>query len=88
MNLSFLCWNQCFLSKIPSSIGKSERLTRQFFETNHAVAKTNMFTKERGITLRCTLAAGDYAIVPSTYEANQPADFLLRLFSAKDHETR
>ncbi|XP_020896807.1 calpain-B isoform X1 [Exaiptasia diaphana] len=74
--------------KVPNGLGKNERLTRQFFENNHAVAKTNMFTKEREITLRCTLPPGDYAIIPSTYEANTKADFILRIFSEKFHETR
>ena len=74
--------------QIPSNIGKNERLNRQFFENNHAVAKTNLFTKEREITLRCVLAPGEYAVIPSTYEANQQADFLLRIFSEKSHDTR
>ncbi|KAK3741281.1 hypothetical protein QZH41_012584, partial [Actinostola sp. cb2023] len=74
--------------KVPSIIGKNERLSRAFFESNHAVAKTNLFTKEREITLRSMLVPGEYAIIPSTYEANQGADFLLRVFSEKSHDTR
>eukprot|EP00914_Ancora_sagittata_P021515 GHVO01042593.1.p1 GENE.GHVO01042593.1~~GHVO01042593.1.p1 ORF type:complete len:778 (-),score=128.21 GHVO01042593.1:745-3078(-) len=55
----------------------------KYFKYNASVAKSPSFINMREICGRHKLAPGSYAIVPSTFEPNQEADFLLRVFSEK-----
>ncbi|KFQ74956.1 Calpain-2 catalytic subunit, partial [Phaethon lepturus] len=54
-------------------------LSKNFFLTNKAREKSNTF-----INLRFKLPAGEYIIVPSTFEPNKNGDFCLRVFSEKN----
>lgn len=46
------------------------------------VAKSD-FVKMREVCQRFNLPLGEYVIVPATFESNQEANFLLRVFSEK-----
>lgn len=54
-----------------------------FFKKNASVAKSYTFVNLREIAGRHKLAPGDYFIVPSTFEPQKEADFLLRIYSEK-----
>ncbi|NWV03476.1 CAN2 protein, partial [Ptilonorhynchus violaceus] len=59
-------------------------LSKNFFLTNKAREKSNTFINLREVLNRFKLPAGEYIIVPSTFEPNKNGDFCLRVFSEKN----
>jgi calpain, invertebrate len=59
----------------------------KFFKYNASVAKSPAFINTREVCGRHKLAPGIYCIVPSTFEPDQEAEFLLRIFSEKPNES-
>ncbi|XP_009981106.1 PREDICTED: LOW QUALITY PROTEIN: calpain-2 catalytic subunit-like, partial [Tauraco erythrolophus] len=63
-------------------------LSKNFFLTNKAREKSNTFINLREVVLnRFKLPAGEYIIVPSTFEPNKNGDFCLRVFSEKNADS-
>lgn len=79
-----LIWG-CCLDHITFQLPHTEcgLLDKAFFRTNRKVAMSPAFINMREVCGRHRLSPGTYAIVPSTFEANQEADFLLRIFSER-----
>ena len=63
-------------------------LDRNFFKHNKEVAKCPQFIDQREVTGRHKLPPGTYCIVPSTFEPDQEADFLLRVYTEKPITSR
>ncbi|KAK2531965.1 Capn2 [Columba guinea] len=59
-------------------------LSKNFFLTNKARERSNTFINLREVLNRFKLPAGEYIIVPSTFEPNKNGDFCLRVFSEKN----
>ncbi|KAL5965477.1 Calpain-9 [Taenia solium] len=65
--------------------GASPPMTRHFFETTSHVASVDYFYDSREVVKRFRLVPGVYLLVPCTYAADQPGEFLLRvLFEQPD----
>ncbi|KAJ8350588.1 hypothetical protein SKAU_G00257180 [Synaphobranchus kaupii] len=65
-------------------LGKTAvHLKRDFFLTHGSSARSELFINLREVSTRCSLPAGEYIIVPSTYDPQKEADFVLRVFSEK-----
>lgn len=63
-------------------------LDMDFFKYNAAVARSPAFINTREVTGRFRLPPGDYVICPSTFNRNERADFVLRIFSEKANVTK
>uniref|UniRef100_A0AAY4A0B6 Uncharacterized protein n=1 Tax=Denticeps clupeoides TaxID=299321 RepID=A0AAY4A0B6_9TELE len=59
-------------------------LDKNFFLTHGQKARSETFINLREVSTRFHLPAGEYLIVPSTFEPNQDGDFCLRVFSERE----
>ncbi|XP_043472787.1 calpain-A-like isoform X2 [Leptopilina heterotoma] len=59
----------------------SKPLDINFFKYTESAASTLSFFNLREVTCRFKLSPGVYCIVPSTFDPNEEAEFLLRIFS-------
>ncbi|XP_030636705.1 calpain-1 catalytic subunit [Chanos chanos] len=65
-------------------VGRSGiHLKRDFFLTHASSARSELFINLREVSTRFSLPAGEYIVIPSTFEPNREADFVLRVFSEK-----
>ena len=62
-------------------------LERDFFRYNASCARSPTFINLREVVARFYLDPGTYVVIPSTFEPDQEADFLLRIFSEKSSES-
>ncbi|KAM5125392.1 calpain-1 catalytic subunit-like, partial [Mantella aurantiaca] len=74
----------CHLYQVPRDRVSQPRLDRGFFTRNRPVCDTGEPQNSRGVTMRARLAAGEYVIVPSTYDANQEGNFYIRVCCERD----
>ncbi|KAL2082678.1 hypothetical protein ACEWY4_022496 [Coilia grayii] len=63
--------------------GSSTPLPKAFFEGTGSVARSKSYVNLREVTERLQLKPGEYVIVPSTFDPNLEADFILRIFTEK-----
>ncbi|KAM9424948.1 calpain-1 catalytic subunit [Pholidichthys leucotaenia] len=78
------------LYEVPSEfVGKSGvHLKREFFLTHASSARSETFINLREVSSRLRLPAGEYIVVPSTFEPHKEADFVLRVFSEQPAESQ
>jgi calpain, invertebrate len=57
-----------------------------FFKRTVSAAKAPSFIDLREVCGRHKLPPGDYVVMPTTFEPNQEADYLVRLFSEKPQQ--
>ncbi|KAF4088941.1 hypothetical protein AMELA_G00060420 [Ameiurus melas] len=71
--------------EVPSEfVGQSAvHLKRDYFITHASSARSETFINLREVSSRLRLPVGEYIIVPSTFEPQKEANFVLRVFSEK-----
>jgi len=72
---------------LKKGMSKDQPLKKDFFLYNQSVARSRNFINLRENSQRFKLPPGNYVIVPSTFSANEEADFLLRIFTEKRSKT-
>uniref|UniRef100_A0A915Q477 Calpain catalytic domain-containing protein n=1 Tax=Setaria digitata TaxID=48799 RepID=A0A915Q477_9BILA len=60
------------------------RLTRGYFQQHKSCARSAAFINLREVTGRFRIPPGNYVIVPSTFEPNEEAEFMLRVYTNDD----
>ncbi|CAM9493142.1 unnamed protein product [Lampetra planeri] len=68
--------------------GSREHLPKDFFLYNASRARCNSYINLREVTERFRLPPGEYVIVPSTFDAHQEGEFLLRVFAEKHNSNK
>ncbi|XP_059211785.1 calpain-3b [Centropristis striata] len=63
--------------------GKDQHLQKDFFLYTASKAKCKTYINLREVTERFHLPAGEYVIIPTTFDAHQEGEFILRVFSEK-----
>ncbi|XP_033115792.1 calpain-B-like isoform X2 [Anneissia japonica] len=67
---------------------KLSTLPKEYFLYNASKARSNTFINTREICGRFTLPKGEYCIIPSTFNANEEGDFVLRIYSLKKSQAK
>ncbi|XP_067339116.1 calpain-3b isoform X2 [Channa argus] len=63
--------------------GQDQHLQKDFFLYTASIAKCKTYINLREVTERFRLPPGEYVIIPTTFEAHQEGEFILRVFSEK-----
>ncbi|XP_067876292.1 calpain-9 [Heterodontus francisci] len=63
-----------------------DHLPKEFFRFNASKAKSKTYINIRENSQRFKLPPGEYVIVPTTFQPEEEADFLIRIFSEKETE--
>jgi calpain len=61
--------------------GVRRKLDTEFFANTKSCGRSPAFINLREVTGRFRVPPGEYVIIPSTYEPNEEADFMLRIFT-------
>ncbi|XP_043536953.1 calpain-9 [Chiloscyllium plagiosum] len=67
--------------------GGIDHLQKEFFRFHASKAKSKTYINIRENSERFKLPPGDYVIVPTTFQPEEEADFLIRLFTEKKTKT-
>jgi hypothetical protein len=59
-------------------------LDKHYFNRHNPVASSPSYINMREVCGRHKLPVGDYCLIPTTFEANEEADFVVRVFSEKE----
>ena len=60
-------------------------LPKRYFDECSFVERCDFYTNARQICKRFLLAPGEYVLIPSTYEPDVEADFMVRVFFEKQN---
>lgn len=71
-------WNQKINDREPDT------MTKDYFLSKAPVAMVPSYSNMREVCGRHRLPPGNYVVVPTTFEPNEEADFLLRVFTEKE----
>ena len=62
----------------------NKTLDKKYLGRHSPVASGPSYINMREVCGRHRLPPGDYCVVPTTFEANEEADFIVRVFSEKE----
>uniref|UniRef100_A0A8C4NLI2 Uncharacterized protein n=1 Tax=Eptatretus burgeri TaxID=7764 RepID=A0A8C4NLI2_EPTBU len=63
------------------------KMSKDFFLYHASAARSETFVNTREVSQRFRLPAGEYLVIPSTFEPNHELDFVVRVFSEKLNPT-
>ena len=63
-------------------------LDDRYFRTHSQVARSPAYINMREVCDHHSLPPGDYMVVPTTFDPNEEADFILRVFSEKKDDVK
>ena len=74
--------------QLKEEIPSNQPVKKDYFLYNQSTARSKQFINLRENSQRFKLPAGEYVIVPSTFQPNEEADFVLRLYTEKRSDVK
>lgn len=81
--MSVTAFHFLFNFQLREPLPHGQMLRKDFFLYNQSIGRSKQYINLRENSQRFKLPAGEYVIIPSTFQPNEEADFVLRLYTEK-----
>jgi len=73
---------------LKEKLPEHQTLKKDFFLYNKSTARSKNYVNLRENSQRFTIPPGEYVIIPTTFQPNEEADFVMRIYSEKRARTK